>query len=382
MLKQFRIENYKNFKKPLTVDFAKVGGYQFSQDCLTDNKIGKMLIYGRNATGKTNLGSAICDIAYSAAYLLRADETGFANAESEADTVTFFYLFEFDGTEIEYAYEKASTSRYQTERLRIGGLPVFDFNYVTGECCLDHLEAISSETIQVDRFLEALHDDRSGEEGPRQPICFLRWLFTNSAYDRSSPFAKMHRFVSGMCLMPTGALSQRRFPRLAPAFRDIDGENLQVFERFLNKMGIECRLAVRRLPDGNYDLYFRKGKRLLPFFESASSGTIALYNLYRRFVARMQSLSFCYIDEFDAFFHYEMSERFVRFFKQEYPDCQIIFTTHNTNLMTNRIMRPDCLFILSSDGRLTPLNEATPRELREGHNLEKMYISGEFERYE
>ena len=45
-------------------------------------------------------------------------------------------------------------------------------------------------------------------------------------------------------------------------------------------------------------------------------------------------------------------------------------------------MRPDCLFILSGDGRLTPLNEATARELREGHNLEKMYISGEFKNYE
>ena len=57
-------------------------------------------------------------------------------------------------------------------------------------------------------------------------------------------------------------------------------------------------------------------------------------------------------------------------------------TSHNTNLMTNRLMRPDCLFILSRSGSLTSLCNATPRELREGHNLEKMYISGEFEKYE
>ena len=50
--------------------------------------------------------------------------------------------------------------------------------------------------------------------------------------------------------------------------------------------------------------------------------------------------------------------------------------------MTNKIMRPDCLFILSSRGTLTALCDATERELREGHNLEKMYISGEFEKYE
>ena len=41
-----------------------------------------------------------------------------------------------------------------------------------------------------------------------------------------------------------------------------------------------------------------------------------------------------------------------------------------------------CLFILSREGNLTALCNATQRELREGHNLEKMYISGEFEKYE
>jgi len=38
--------------------------------------------------------------------------------------------------------------------------------------------------------------------------------------------------------------------------------------------------------------------------------------------------------------------------------------------------------VLSRSGRLTTLCDATSRELREGHDLEKMYISGEFEAYE
>ena len=96
----------------------------------------------------------------------------------------------------------------------------------------------------------------------------------------------------------------------------------------------------------------------------------------------MEDASIVYLDEFDAFYHYEMAENLVKFFKKKFPRSQIIMTSHNTNLMNNRLMRPDCLFILSGEGTLTALCDATERELREGHNLEKMYISGEFERYE
>ena len=57
---------------------------------------------------------------------------------------------------------------------------------------------------------------------------------------------------------------------------------------------------------------------------------------------------------------------------------QVIITSHNTNLMTNRIMRPDCYYILSGN-KLTSFADATRRELREGHNLEKLYMGGEFD---
>ena len=92
--------------------------------------------------------------------------------------------------------------------------------------------------------------------------------------------------------------------------------------------------------------------------------------------------SLFYMDEFDAFYNYEISEKIVRYLKKNFPNSQIILTTHNTNLMTNHLMRPDCLFILSRTGKITALCDATERELREGHNLEKLYIGGEFEQYE
>ena len=52
MLKNFTLRNYKNFKNEISIDFENIAGYQFNMDCLYEGTIGKMLIYGRNATGE------------------------------------------------------------------------------------------------------------------------------------------------------------------------------------------------------------------------------------------------------------------------------------------------------------------------------------------
>lgn len=70
MLQTFEMKNYKNFRKWVKLDFTKVGGYKFNADCVNNQLISKMIIYDRNATGKTNLGSAIFDIGNMMAFRL------------------------------------------------------------------------------------------------------------------------------------------------------------------------------------------------------------------------------------------------------------------------------------------------------------------------
>ena len=191
-------------------------------------------------------------------------------------------------------------------------------------------------------------------------------------------FVRRMRFISG----PNTSRYGRAF--LDSFYENLSsGHNLLDFESFLNIMGIPCKLRIERLPDDRFELYFDHGQKKVPFRETASSGTLGLMDVYRRIILSQGiTPTFLYLDEFDAFYHYEMAEKVVEYFKQAMPHCQVILTTHNTNLMSNHIMRPDCLLILSSQGKLTSLMNATPRELREGHNLEKMYISGEFKLYE
>ena len=381
MLKRFTVKNYKNFQKEVCLDFEKTAGYQFSTDCITDGLISKMMIYGKNATGKTNLGRAVMDIRAMLYDALPNDETKtFLNADSEEDAATFSYVFDFDGREMVYRYAKFTEYRLKWEKLEINGTLIFECDFSERKLVFPHLEEVEAETANVERYRQILGPG----DGEQALLPFLRWLISNMALKDDSLLIKLLNYVRSMTMITAGnALTQVRVGISTYIFSErLEQENnLKDLEYFFNMMDINCRLVLKKLPDGRRELYFSH-KKLVPFFKNASSGTLALLDIYRRIVTAIEKSAFVYLDEFDAFYHYEMAENLVKFFKKRFPRSQIIMTSHNTNLMNNRLMRPDCLFILSGEGTLTALCDATERELREGHNLEKMYISGEFERYE
>ena len=90
----------------------------------------------------------------------------------------------------------------------------------------------------------------------------------------------------------------------------------------------------------------------------------------------MEKASFVFIDEFDAFYHYELSESVQKRLRR-ITGVQVFTTTHNTDLMSNDLLRPDCYFILK-DNKIKAISELTEKELRLAHNLQKMYKAGAF----
>ena len=85
--------------------------------------------------------------------------------------------------------------------------------------------------------------------------------------------------------------------------------------------------------------------------------------------------SFIFIDEFDAFYHFELSYFIIERLKSY--GCQVLLTTHNTSIFTNDLLRPDCYYICSKD-KIVNAHNATLKEIRFGHNLEKLYRGGTF----
>jgi len=116
------------------------------------------------------------------------------------------------------------------------------------------------------------------------------------------------------------------------------------------------------------------GKVRIPFLLVASTGTRIL-ELQYYWLNKMANASFVFIDEFDAFYHYELSYLLCqRLFKS---NGQLFLTTHDTFLLSNDLLRPDCFFILRNN-KINAICDLTEKELRFGHNLEKLYRGGTF----
>ena len=367
-LRKFEVENYKNFKDKLALDLANICNYDFNQICICDDLIKNAVIYGKNGVGKSNFGRALMDIT---AHLVDKYKDikaplAYCNADADNDRAWFRYTLADDKDEIIYEYEKSSPSQLLSERFSINGELVFSYDYERRQEDFSNLLKYDLETLNW-RFLD-------------NGVSVLRYMANNLSLDSEHPIMKLMDFVSNMLWFCSYATQNEYigFKAISESMSDYIIRNGHVggFGDFLKKHDVNETVVAETNLTGQKDLYFVHKKNLLPFGTAASSGTNSLLTFYYWYV-QMKKASFVYVDEFDAFYHFELAEEIVNLVKEEL-DMQVIFTSHNTNLLSNRLLRPDCCFILTKD-RLASFAEATDRELKEGHNLEKLYMSGEFD---
>lgn len=365
MLAQFKVKNFKNFKTEITVDLESIKNYEFNTDCIRNGLVNKALIYGPNGSGKSNLGLAVFDIVL---HLSDKEKTiakyiPYLNLESGMDYAEFYYKFRFDDHDVEYKYQKRNYDDLKSEEMFIDGKQILSYDYDKGSGGV-----LLQGTENLNKTL------------PDSKLSFVKYVSKNSVLAENTEnevFMQFIQFIDGMLLFYS--LSDRMYQGFTLGSESIskgiiESGHLKDFEKFLSESDIEMHLIEKEI-DGEKNIYVKYPHGEASFFKVASTGTSTLALFYYWYI-KMEQTCFVFIDEFDAFYHFELSEKVINSLKV-LTNTQIILTTHNTDLMNNDLMRPDCYFEIEN-GECNSLANRTNKELRKAHNLQKMYKAGAF----
>ncbi|MBP5638651.1 MAG: AAA family ATPase [Victivallales bacterium] len=367
MLKKITVRNYKCFEE-LTFDLS-AADYSYNPILVKDGIVNKALIYGKNGTGKTSLGFAIFDLVQHL-----TDRHSFSpqrmeyyrNLNTGRKTVFFQYTFSFDFKEVVYEYEKTDSQNLVYEMLVVEGETLLDYHYGKND---RHFVA-----TELCGNLDIPFTDNK--------LSILKYIYQNTPVDFSPVLTRLMHFCDGM-LWVRGLSDESDYCGLTNDRTTLDqmlfnSGQLPVFKEFLARNGQQYELGFVD-EDGQPKLYayFNHWKSKALFSAIASSGTKMLCLLFYWIAKGKSQLTFLFIDEFDAFFHNEAAAKVARELNA-HREFQTLLSMHNTYLMQNQFTRPDCCFILTKKD-IKSLKKSTDRELREAHNLEKMYIGGAFE---
>lgn len=364
MLAEFKVRNYKNFRDELKFSLESGKNYEFNQKAVHNGIIKDSVIIGYNASGKTNLGRAIMDIII---HLTDKSERGtsslfFSNLYNQDDTVAFIYKFKFDSSCLEYAYEKKNPQQVVREYVKIDGKKIIINDEDT------HIVNLKgSESLNFDNW------DHS--------ISLVKYTYANTILDREDKdcqvFLKFIKFVNQMLLFSSteGLKAIGANPTRGNVFEIIYSlkNGVNNLETFLHEAKLSFKLLEKDTGEGK-NIYCKIGDREVPFAPLMSSGTKALVFLYLWYMQR-EEFSFIFIDEFDSFYHTDLSIAVIRKLMEE--NIQVVLTSHNTDIISNELLRPDCYFILENN-TIQPFCNLTDKSLREAHNLQKMYRAGAF----
>jgi hypothetical protein len=375
MLCFFSVTNFKSFKDTLALDLT-ASDYQFNNECIRNGYVSKALVYGYNGVGKSNLGLAIMDIILNLTdkekELLLT--TNYSNAETQSSIVDFKYLFKFNDSLLEYNYGKAAPETIVYEHLFINEKPVVSYNRLENEPLTIDLPGTQTLNKDINKI----------------PISVVKYIKSNAVLEPSheaSVLSLFFDFVDRMLFFRN--LDERNYVGYEAGQRSIfdtiiNRNHFEDFKSFLDEAELPSNLIYQKTGN-HYDVLFsyKKGEDeefAIDFYKNCSTGMRSLSLFYywlQNALLDEESPSFVFIDEFDAFYHQRLSEFVIKTLKR-INKCQFVVTTHDTGIMNNDTMRPDCLFLMYKD-KIKSVSSSTGKELRQAHNIEKMYRAGAFD---
>jgi uncharacterized protein len=409
MLLRFRFSNFRSFHTEQELSliagpFTDAPESVRHLDAIPEGVLPVAAIYGANASGKTNVLRAIEFFSEAVTFSHRqwkpdggvprspflGDEgSSQAPSEFEVDFLTggirYRYGFRVDSVvvleEWLYAYPRG---KKQTWLHRTQGKPISFGARMPGENRI-----IESLTRKNSLFLSA-----AAQNNHEALLPVYEWI-TDLVFligDR----AKYRRLTAGFYMAPDFLADVARLVSVA----DLGISRLKLEEEKLpyravrpsyNKIAAVVESAGLIGPSNvepprtpmQISLLHRLGDREVPFStEQESHGTMAYLELLGPVVYALKIGALLCVDELDGSLHPLLSIELIRLFTNPSTNprgAQLIFNTHDTNLLSSGVLRRDQIWFTEkkADGssHLFPLSDFKPRRTE---NLENGYLQGRY----
>ena len=413
MLLSFTVGNFRSFKESKTFSM-KAASIQEHKDFVRESNNAKLLpvaaVYGANSSGKSNLLSALktmktvllSSVKTNPTEKLKTDTFKLDEEYTQKPTL-FDVVFSTNGTTYRYGFEYTETS--------ITG----EWLYTVNNDREKNLFIRNSEGIGVTKdFPEGKDKEETTAENRlflslvaqlngKTSLAVMKWFedlrIISGVYDSSfkdysfkylfadNPQSQLAQtFVNSMDL---GFTSLRKDESKEKEYdlSNTNNKNIldRVFEKYmLNWPALKIQTGHKVLrKDGSFTEAF------FPNDEMESEGTKKIINMSGPIVDSIINGGIIVVDEFDAKLHPLLTKKIIDIFNSPETNpynAQLIFATHDTNLLSNKIFRRDQIWFAEKNREeestdiypLSEIKEQNGDKIRNDRVYEKDYINGKY----
>ena len=413
MLLSFTVGNFRSFKESKTFSM-KAASIQEHKDFVRESNNAKLLpvaaVYGANSSGKSNLLSALktmktvllSSVKTNPTEKLKTDTFKLDEEYTQKPTL-FDVVFSTNGTTYRYGFEYTETS--------ITG----EWLYTVNNDREKNLFIRNSEGIGVTKdFPEGKDKEEATAENRlflslvaqlngKTSLAVMKWFedlrIISGVYDSSfkdysfkylfadNPQSQLAQtFVNSMDL---GFTSLRKDESKEKEYdlSNTNNKNIldRVFEKYmLNWPALKIQTGHKVLrKDGSFTEAF------FPNDEMESEGTKKIINMSGPIVDSIINGGIIVVDEFDAKLHPLLTKKIIDIFNSPETNpynAQLIFATHDTNLLSNKIFRRDQIWFAEKNREeestdiypLSEIKEQNGDKIRNDRVYEKDYINGKY----
>ena len=395
MLLSFTVGNFRSFKENKTFSM-KAASIQEHKDFVRESEGSRLLpvaaIYGANSSGKSNLLSALRmmkDVLLSSVKTnptekLKTDTFKLDEEHPQKPTL-FDIVFSTNGITYRYGFEYTETS--------ITG----EWLYTVNNDREKNLFIRNSEGIGISKDFP---EGKDKEEATAENRLFLSLV---AQLNGKTSLAVMKWFED---LRVMSGAYDSDFQKYSYDYLFADDPKSQLAQTFINKMDLgftsirkadteddkKGPLDSESKPKTGHKVLRKDGSFTEAFFpndEMESEGTKKIINMSGPIVDSLLNGGILVVDEFDAKLHPLLTKKIIDTFNSPGTNpynAQLIFATHDTNLLSNKIFRRDQIWFAEKNREdestdiypLSEIKEQNGDKIRNDRIYEKDYINGKY----